>query len=215
LATVRSYIADAWDYEQNYPLTPGQVAAWTNQKVWWLCKKCGLSYRTAIASRHSADGCPYCHGKIPIAGKTDLAALHPELLGEWDYERNTLPPTAYTCGSDKRVWWRYAEGHSWRTAIVYRHHGSKCRICEALKDKHIVIVGVNDFASQYPTIAAQWDASKNKELTAKQVMPGANVKVWWLCKREHSWQASVLSRTLGALCPRCNGKTPMRTHFVT
>jgi hypothetical protein len=93
--------------------------------------------------------------------------------------------------------------------------GSKCRICETLKDKHIITIGINDLASQYPAIAAQWDVSKNEELTAEQVMPGSNAKIWWLCKRGHSWQATVLSRTFGANCPRCNGKTPMPTHFIT
>lgn len=215
LATIRPEIADAWDYEQNYPLTPDQVTAWAGDHVWWKCKKCGQSYNTAISNRRSADSCPYCHGKRPIVGKTDFAKIHPELLDEWDFEQNILPPTAYTCGSDKRVRWRCSEGHSWEASIFNRHNGSKCPVCEAMRDKHVVTVGVNDLASQYAGIAVQWDASKNKGLTAEQVMPGSNVKPWWLCKRGHSWQASVLSRTLGSRCPRCNGKTPMRTHFVS
>jgi DNA-directed RNA polymerase subunit RPC12/RpoP len=215
LATVRPDIADAWDYAQNYPLTPDQVTSQSNRIVWWLCKKCGQSYPSGVSNRKSADHCPYCHGKRPIVGKTDFATVHPELLGEWDFEQNRLPPTAYTCGSGKRIWWRCSEGHSWQTAIVNRHYGSHCPVCEALRDKHVITVGVNDLASQNPEIATQWDASKNKELTAEQVMPGSNTKVWWQCKRGHSWLASVLSRTLGTKCPRCSGKTPMQTHFIS
>jgi len=215
LATVRPNIAAAWDYEQNYPLTPDQVTAWSNRIVWWLCQKCEQSFQSSVDNRKSPDHCPYCHGKRPIVGETDFASVHPELLSEWDFEENTLPPTEYTCGSHKRIRWKCSKGHSWETSIYKRHYGSNCPTCEALKDKHIITIGVNDLASQFPDIAGQWDNSKNKELTAEQVMPGSNLKVWWLCKRGHSWLASVLSRTLGTKCPRCNGKTPMCTHFIT
>jgi hypothetical protein len=84
-----------------------------------------------------------------------------------------------------------------------------------LKDKHIIIVGVNDLASQFPEVAAQWGDVNNKGLTAEEVIPGANAKAWWLCKRGHSWRASVLSLALSANFPRYNGKIPMQTHFVT
>ncbi|GHU87224.1 hypothetical protein FACS1894202_01090 [Clostridia bacterium] len=216
LATVRPNIAAAWDYELNYPLTPDQVTAWTNRRVWWFCDKCGLSYETAVANRLSPDSCPHCHGKRPIIGKTDFATLHPELLREYNYEKNgERTPQSVVASSHKQAWWHCDKGHDWETSFGNRHAGRKCPVCDALRDKHIITIGVNDLASQFPAIASQWDETKNKELTSEQVMPGSNLKVWWLCKRGHSWQASVLSRTFGTKCPRCNGKTPMRTHFVS
>ena len=30
-------IAKEWDYEKNAPLTPKQILAGSNKKVWWLC----------------------------------------------------------------------------------------------------------------------------------------------------------------------------------
>ena len=129
LLTVRPDIAAAWDYTRNNPLTPDQVTAWTNQRVWWLCGKCGLSYNTAVSNRRSPDSCPHCHGKRPIPGKTDFASIHPELLGEWDFEQNTLPPAAYTYGSDKSVWWHCEKGHSWQATIYDRHKGGLCPYC--------------------------------------------------------------------------------------
>ena len=44
----------------------------------------------------------------------DLASRHPELLAEWDWERNgDLKPTDVIANSNKRVWRKCKEGHEW------------------------------------------------------------------------------------------------------
>jgi DNA-directed RNA polymerase subunit RPC12/RpoP len=211
LATVRPDIADAWDYEQNYPLTPDQVTAWTKRKVWWMCKKCGLSYKTAICNRGSADSCPHCHGKIPIVGKTDFASVHPELLDDWDYEQNVLPPTAYTCGSDKKVWWHCTEGHSWQASICDRRYGGTCPYCNGT----LAIPGETDAATITPELLLEWDTERNAEYDLRNLKPFANIKFWWKCNTCHkSWQSTLGARTTGSRCPHCNGKVTFRPRLV-
>jgi DNA-directed RNA polymerase subunit RPC12/RpoP len=131
LDTVRPDIAAAWDYERNYPLTPKQVTAWTNRKVWWLCEKCGLSYETAVASRLSADSCPHCHNKRVIPGVTDAATITPELEIEWDSTLNkdcdlkNLQPFSHGL-----FWWTCQKcEHHWQSTIGSRTHGSQCPRC--------------------------------------------------------------------------------------
>ena len=41
-----------------------------------------------------------------IQGENDFASMHPELLSEWDYERNTVLPTQLSSNSSKNVWWK-------------------------------------------------------------------------------------------------------------
>ncbi|WP_413604624.1 zinc-ribbon domain-containing protein [Evtepia gabavorous] len=37
--------------------------------------------------------------------------------------------------------------------------------------------------------------------------PGSRRRVWWQCPQGHTWQAAVFSRSQGADCPVCTGRT--------
>lgn len=41
----------------------------------------------SICENSFNSGCPYCAGKRPIKGETDLATMHPELIIDWDFEK--------------------------------------------------------------------------------------------------------------------------------
>ncbi|GHV10515.1 hypothetical protein FACS1894219_00070 [Clostridia bacterium] len=215
LNTLRPDIAAGWDNEKNYPLKANQVTLGSSRKVNWLCGR-NHSFKATVVARVNGSRCPYCIGKRPIIGETDFATIHPELLDEWDYERNAkITPQSVTAGSDKRVWWKcLKEGHRWESTVCNRHMGHSCPVCERLRDKHIVIAGISDLATIRPFIAEQWDYEKNKGLTPQDILPGSNRKVWWKCSCGNSWDATVLSRSVGSGCPKCNNKTPMKTKFI-
>jgi hypothetical protein len=129
LKTLRPDIAEEWDYDKNGELLPEQFTSQTSKYVWWLCKR-GHSYKAKVANRYHGTGCPYCAGGLPILGETDLATIHPELLSEWDYEKNgSKLPEHYTGGSNKKVWWRCPRGHSWKAFIISRIYGAGCPYC--------------------------------------------------------------------------------------
>ena len=99
------YIAEEWDYGKNYPLLPEQCFPKSAQSVFWKCKRCGNSWAALIYARTSGCGCPYCSGRIPIPGKTDAAALYPNIFEEWNHEKNKdLEGLYFTARSGKRVW---------------------------------------------------------------------------------------------------------------
>lgn len=214
LKTLRPDIAQQWDDNNNGSLKPEQVTIGSDRKVWWVCGR-GHSFKAAVVARTHGSQCPYCIGKRPIAGETDFASVHPELLDEWDYGRNKkLKPQDITAASHKEPWWRCAEGHRWKAAAYNRHAGNGCPICAKLKDKHIVTVGFNDLMTLHPLIAAQWDYNVNKELMPQQILSQSNRVVGWACGLGHHWLATVQSRTLGSDCPYCYGRTPLRTRLV-
>ena len=119
LATIRPEIADEWDYDKNGDLKPDSVVAYYSKKVWWRCKKCGNSWQASPNAR-AKRGCPYCCNHIKIEGFNDFASQYPELIKEWDFEKNKKSPSQYASGSDARVWWKCSKGHSWRTTINSR-----------------------------------------------------------------------------------------------
>ena len=106
------------------------------------------------------------------------------LLEEWDYSKNTsVTPDAVTKGSQKRVWWRYKEGHQWESIISNRTNLQRgCPICSNKRtglSLHQNYISQNtSFAIEYPELASQWHPYKNDNLTAFDVTQGYNKKVW-------------------------------------
>ena len=89
---------------------------------------------------------------------------HKLLMQEWDYNKNEqlgLDPGGLSCGSQKKAWWICPKGHKYEDVIRSRAiRGDGCPYCSG----HRAISGVNDFATLYPKIAAEWDYKKNGEL---------------------------------------------------
>lgn len=206
LGTTYPEIAAEWDYERNTPLTPQDVTAGSGREVWWLCSK-GHSWKARISSRVQGNGCPFCAGKRPIAGETDLATLYPEIAAEWDYERNApLTPQDVTAKSHKKVWWLCSKGHSWEAPVSNRTNvGSGCPYCCG----RLAIVGETDLATLRPDLVAEWDYERNAPLTPQDVTEKSSKKIWWICSKGHSWQAPPARRASGAGCPFCAGRSPI------
>lgn len=61
-------------------------------------------------------------------------------------------------------------------------------------------------AEANPELAAQWHPTKNGGLTPETMGVQSSRKVWWLGECGHEWQASVVNRTHGTLCPYCAGR---------
>ena len=115
-----------WDYDKNGILKPENVTAFSDKKVWWKCDK-GHSWEAVISSRANGRGCPFCNRRLAITGETDLKTRRPDLVLEWDYDKNgELKPENFTEFSGKKVWWLCKTGHSWKATIYSRARGCGC-----------------------------------------------------------------------------------------
>lgn len=138
-----------------------------------------------------------------ILGVNDLATTNPELLEEWDYDKNsdTVFITAH-CGSNKKAWWKCKTcGHSWQAAISNRTRlRTGCPVCAG----RAVGKGINDLETLYPEIAKELNTEKNG-IKACDITAHNNRKVWWKCIHcNFEWEASVKSRTkYNNRCPAC------------
>ena len=194
----RMDLLEGWDTAKNAPLTPENISYGSSTvKLWWNCGK-GHSYQMSAFDRKNGRGCPYCAGLKVLPGVNDLATTNPELLAEWNWEKNaTLRPEAVIAGTHRKVWWRCAEGHEWQAEIKSRVNGAACPVCTS----RTVLAGENDLATLNPELAAQW--SQQNEFGPETVTPGSMKKVWWRCEKGHQWKAIISSRTNGAGCPYC------------
>ena len=133
LTTINPTLAKEWNYERNGNLRPEDFTANSGKKVWWKCDK-GHEWQATIANRNRGRGCPYCTNQKVLKGFNDLETTNPELVKEWNYERNVeLKPEQFTHGSEKRVWWICKKGHEWQAVIHSRSKGAGCPYCSGRK----------------------------------------------------------------------------------
>ncbi len=132
-----------------------------------------------------------------------LDVEYPELVEEWNYEKNgTLIPAMFYAGNGDRVWWRCLKGHEWKAAIYPRTKGIGCPYCSNKK----VLAGYNDLKTTDPDLALEWDQEKNIGLSPKDVTRKSGKKVFWKCPNGHSYEMKIYHRTNGHACPYCAGR---------
>jgi hypothetical protein len=176
---------------QAYGWDPSTVTAHSSREEEWICNN-GHIWKAIISNRSSGTGCPYCSGKIPILGESDLATTNPELISEidgWD-------PRVVRKGSNKSVPWKCKFGHKW-TAVIYERatEGTGCPVCKNQRTD----TGVNDLSTTHPIISREavgWEP--------KQVNAGSHKRVKWKCALGHEWTAAIINRTReNQGCPTC------------
>lgn len=139
-----------------------------------------------------------------IEKEESLEKNNPELVKEWNYEKNgDLKPSQVSCGSHKKVWWKCSKGHEWRAEIKSRNSGRRCPYC--LNNK--VLAGYNDLATTNPELAKEWNYEKNGDLKPTDVTAGSDRRVWWKCPNGHEWDAVIRTRVNGYnKCSICKSK---------
>ena len=199
-----------WHPTRNGDLKLSELTVGSHRKVWWKCEH-GHEWIAKIdAITFMGSGCPYCSGKLAMPGETDLATLRPDLMEQWDFDKNTLDPTEITIASHDKVWWKCEQGHSWKSVVFSRTREkvAGCPYCTG----RLVWPGFNDLATLRPDLAKEWEQLLNGDFTPDKVTLGSNKKVWWQCSEGHVWQAFVYARTKrnGTGCPVCAGKVKQR-----
>ena len=134
-----------------------------------------------------------------------VAALFPELIEEWDVEKNKgLGPETFSARNNKKVWWKCKNGHSWLASIHSRTVARNgCPYCAG----QIAIPGVDDLEvwckENNSDLLCEWDYNKNEKQPC-EYKKTSNETVFWICEKGHGWRASIANRIHGTGCPICN-----------
>ena len=184
-----------WDDEKNKPLTPDQFSRGSHKIIWWLCPK-NHSFPATIKNRTNKKprGCPYCSGK-KVNSENNLKFLFPKIAKEWHPNKNgKLKPDKITFGSGRKVWWLCPNGHDYDEIIGNRTKQNPIG-CQKCKSLDIL----------FPEISKEWHPKKNGKLKPEDFTFGSGEKVWWLCTKGHSYDATIGNRTSkkGSGCPHC------------
>ena len=140
-----------------------------------------------------------------------LADKHPDLLCEWNYEKNDAEgvfPDRVSSGSAMKEWWKCQKcGNEWLAPISKRTSGRICPKCSKEHGKEMwsqTCAKRNSLAKRDPESLVKWDYEKNNSLGIfpDKVPVNSEKEVWWKCPVcNHSWQTKVKYRNM---CPKCN-----------
>lgn len=174
---------------------PATVTARSGKKLEWKCSSDHI-WITAVYSRSNGTGCPFCSGKRPIVGETDLLTLSPELA----QDANGWDPRNFTNHSGVKVEWKCKKGHISTSSIDNRQKNG-CPFCSG----HYPIVGETDLLTKYPEIAAEADGWNPEDY-----LPKSNQIKSWICSKGHKYKTAICTRTdmraTGNGCPYCSGR---------
>ena len=129
LSTTNPELLKIWDYKNNECTDPSLFTSGSGKKVWWICER-GHEWFETIKSVSHGTRCPYCSGHRVMKGFNDLSTTNPELMLEWNYEKNDIyNPETLSSGSNYKVWWKCSRGHEWKSTIAHRIEGRNCPYC--------------------------------------------------------------------------------------
>ena len=142
LAELNPDFLKEWHKEKNAPLMPNDLAAGSHRRIWWRCSQ-AHEWEASVHSRldrgpRKGHNCPVCARatqgarirRSRLARSGPLTEAFPLVAAEWDHERNSEPPSAFSPKSNKKVRWVCKFGHCWEATITNRtHNESGCPYC--------------------------------------------------------------------------------------
>lgn len=206
LAATHPELVAQWHSTKNGSLTPYDVKAGSDKRVWWKCREgSDHEWETTISNRKAGTKCPICAGK-KVVNSNSLKFINPSLSKQWHPIKNgSLTPQDVTARTSRKVWWKCPEGsdHEWEASISSRNNGGDCPYCIGRKGSKS-----KNFSRSNPELAKQWHPTKNGSLSPKDVTAGSGKKVWWKCPvgSDHEWYVTIYSRVKGSGCPFCSGR---------
>lgn len=189
-----------YNYNKNNDIYLETLTTGSTKKIWWRCSK-GHEWKASVCNRARGRNCPYCANRKVLIGYNDLQTTNPNLISDWDYEKNIKKPTEITYGSGYNAFWKcHICKNEWQTKVLSRSRGTGCPFCSGRR----ALKGKNDFYFLHQNLMSEWDYEKNIEIDPKKLTQYSHMKVYWICKNcGFSWKTSIAERTRGRGCPKC------------
>ena len=123
---IRAELAMYWNYKRNGELKPEDVDLGSSRVVWMQCPD-GHEFTLSIREFAMGIRCPYDCGKL-MKGRTELSVKYPQLVQDFDAEKNGFGPDEIEFNSKMPLWWKCPNGHSYKMTIKNRKE-RECPYC--------------------------------------------------------------------------------------
>lgn len=104
----------------------------STKKYWWMCSyNCDHIWKDSPKKRFEDPRCFRCFKKEKKVNVKIYNPLifHPELMKQWDLEKNGRPQSYLTGGTRHYGWWKCGNGHSWFDYLEFRLDCCTCVEC--------------------------------------------------------------------------------------
>lgn len=127
-----------------------------------LDKSCGEMFDMSWDEIYSQGcGCPFRFGNR-VGKFNNLEYLRPDLMKEWDYEKNDKKPNEYLEFSHKKAYWICSKcGGSWNAVISSRSAGSSCPKCADLQKESQIASELKRYFKKDYKIKTEYKIFKN------------------------------------------------------
>ena len=213
-------VAKYWDYGRNDD-RPEDYTPSSEKTKWWICSKCGQSYKSRIIvrTRENTTECFTCSrrrggdkNRINSLqnGDNTFAKKYPRLAKQWHPTLNgDLTPFDIPPNYNKLVWW-YCDSckQAWdRIPAVRIRNGDNdlCPICTGRR----YCKGVNDVATLFPNLVIAWHPTLNGTKRPEDYRSKDDTKVYWRCPNCGKEQLSKIrdkTSSNSPLCKECKTK---------
>ncbi|WP_315105379.1 zinc-ribbon domain-containing protein [uncultured Microbacterium sp.] len=125
------YLVPSWLPELNQGHEPADYTKGSKLEVVWVCTKSWHTHTfpMRLEARTRGSDCPYCAGRLILAGFNDFATTDPELVSDWHPYRNRRYPNEVMRGSNDKHHWRCKDGHETEQSIPNRRLSGGCVEC--------------------------------------------------------------------------------------
>ena len=193
-------------------LPPDQIGFSSPATVTFRCPRCDYQWRRSLnkATRKGARlDCPACSGRVPWQDNI-WTEQYPELLLQWDRQRNTVDPKQAVSGNERFHWHCPRCRNQWTAPLkdriaaakrVRSRGGELCPYCGRQK-----LSPQYNLAVCCPEIARQFAIDLNGGLLPENCLPAGSQNVFWRCSFDHThvWRDRIANRTLLRRgCPHC------------
>lgn len=170
-----------------------------HQKLACLCLKCMEEYDVTWANMSKGRGCPYCANK-KVNDKNNLEVVFPEILIDWDYEKNSLIPSEFIAHSTKKAYWKcHVCSNEWVAEIGSRVGKRKtgCPVCA------VENVAKRNRMNHYTFVEKIYRILPSIEIIGEYYNSNTIIKCF--CKDcKNTWFPLARSLVSGQGCPKCN-----------
>jgi rubrerythrin len=147
-----------------------------------------------------------------------LHILKPELFNYYDHNKNTVPLNNITTGMNIDIHLKCKNGHQFsrKPKHINESNSISCTYCSGKQSDYN-----NRFDLTNPFLVREWDFHKNST-NPNFFAFNSNEKVWWKCKHNHSWEATISQRTgtryknkkNPSNCPYCYSPSKSRNELI-
>lgn len=192
-AQVHPTLLKYWSKENT--VDPHYIPPTYTGQIKWKCKR-GHIHETTIQRKVKNPGCPICNQE-----NYSLFKNKPELLEDWDYEKNEgIDPESVSAYSHIKYHWKCKNGHSYKAAPDnLMRHNTRCPICVS-------------FGYLYPEIAKEWHPTANGDKTPFDFTVQSQYNAEFICSKcgsEYTSRIAYRVRRQSEYCSECKKKSDL------